>query len=174
MIHYSAIKKNDIANGEGVRTSLFVSGCRRHCPHCFNKETWAFDAGHPFTNEVQQQIIASLSSEYVQGLTILGGEPLEEENQAGLMPFLRKVKEACPTKSIWLYTGYIFDVDLQPGGSKYTPVTNRILSMIDVLVDGPFIMEEKQLNLPYRGSRNQRLLDMPSSLDSGSAVVLEL
>jgi anaerobic ribonucleoside-triphosphate reductase activating protein len=157
-MYYGAIKYNDIANGEGIRTSLFVSGCRLKCKDCFNTATWAFDHGHPFTGDVENQILKSLQPGHVSGLTVLGGEPMEEENQAGLLPFLKKVKEAFPSKNIWLYSGYLHDVDLVPGGRKHTPYTDEILSLIDVMVDGPFVSELKDITLKFRGSSNQRLL----------------
>ena len=157
-MYYGSIKYNDIANGEGIRTSLFVSGCRLKCKDCFNTATWAFDHGHPFTDDVENQILKSLQPGHVSGLTVLGGEPMEEENQAGLLPFLKKVKEAFPSKNIWLYSGYLHDVDLAPGGRKHTPYTDEILSLVDVMVDGPFVSELKDITLKFRGSSNQRLI----------------
>lgn len=159
-MHYGNIKYNDIANGEGVRTTLFVSGCRRHCKNCFNPETWNFDYGKAFDQSVQTKIIESLKPDHIKGLSILGGEPMEPENQEGLLPFIKKVKETYQNKSIWIYTGYVLDQDLIPGGSKYTDFTDEILRHIDVLVDGPFIEEKKDIRLKFRGSSNQRILNM--------------
>ncbi len=157
-MNYGQIKYNDISNGEGVRTSLFVSGCRQHCAHCFNKETWDFDYGLPFTESVQEEILASLRSNYIAGLSVLGGEPMEPENQEGLLPFLQKVKANFPEKNIWLYTGYLFEKDMIPGGRKYTEYTEEILSCVDVLVDGPFVEILKDISLKFRGSSNQRII----------------
>jgi len=161
-MNYGEIKYCDIANGTGVRTVLFVSGCRNHCEGCFQPETWNFQYGKPFTLEVQQELLDSLKPAYVTGLTLLGGDPFEEENQQELLPFLRKVREWFPEKSIWAYTGYLLDRDLIPGGKKYTDATDEILSFLDVLVDGPFIQEKKNIALKFRGSENQRLIDMKS------------
>ena len=158
-MNYGEIKNFDIANGEGVRVSLFVSGCTHHCKNCFNKDTWSFDYGEPFTKETEDKIIKELTPDYISGLSLLGGEPFEEENQRVLCPFLERVKQRFPEKTIWCYTGYIWDKDLAPSdGRKHTEVTDRMLSLIDVLVDGPFILEQKDLMLQFRGSANQRLL----------------
>lgn len=159
-MNYSAVKYCDIANGTGVRTVLFVSGCRNHCKGCFQPETWAFDYGEKFDDEIENEILESLKPNYIEGLTILGGDPFEEENQKALLPFLEKVKRLYPTKSIWAYTGYILDRDLIEGGRKYTEYTDEILSCLDVLVDGPFIQEQKNIMLKFKGSENQRLIDM--------------
>ena len=159
-MHYGNIKYNDIANGEGVRTTLFVSGCRRHCKNCFNPETWNFNYGKPFDQFVQTQIIESLNPDHIKGLSILGGEPMEPENQEGLLPFIKKVKETYKNKTIWIYTGYVLDKDLVPGGRKYTDFTDEILQYVDVLVDGPFVEEQKDIRLKFRGSSNQRILNM--------------
>jgi anaerobic ribonucleoside-triphosphate reductase activating protein len=159
-MHYGNIKYNDIANGEGVRTTLFVSGCRQHCKNCFNPETWSFEYGNSFDEEVQEKIIKSLKLGHIKGLSILGGEPMEPENQEGILPFVKKVKENCPDKTIWIYTGYVLDKDLVPGGRKYTDFTDEILDRIDILVDGPFVEELKDITLKFRGSSNQRILDM--------------
>lgn len=156
---YASIKYCDIANGLGCRTVLFVSGCRNHCRGCFQPETWSFDYGEDFTEKVQKQILESLAPAYVQGLTLLGGDPFEEENQEALVPFMRKVKECYPDKNVWAYTGYVYDKDLIPGGRKHTENTEELLSMIDILVDGPFVQEKKNLMLKFRGSENQRVLD---------------
>ena len=163
-MNYAGIKYTDIANGLGCRTVLFVSGCRNHCKDCFQPHTWDFDYGAPFDEKVQQEILDSLRPEYIRGLTLLGGEPFEPENQVELVKFVRKVREQYPKKDIWAFTGYIYDEDLVKGGRKYCEVTDELVSMIDVLVDGPFIAEEKSLMLKFRGSRNQRVLDMKETL----------
>ena len=158
-MNYGAIKKTDIANGEGVRVSLFVSGCRNHCKGCFNRDTWDFNYGKPFTADTEKEIIEALKPDFIAGLSVLGGEPFEEENQAILAPFLQRVKEIYPQKNIWCYTGYIFESDLlSENGKKRTEYTEKMLSCIDVLVDGPFIEEQKDLMLNFRGSKNQRIL----------------
>lgn len=162
-MYYGTIKKYDIANGTGVRVSLFVSGCRHHCKGCFNEVAWAFDYGQPFTEETEAELLEALAPEYIQGLSLLGGEPFEPENQRGLVSFLRKYKASYPQKDLWCYTGYLYDVDLVCGGRAYTEVTEELLSYIDVLVDGPFIEAQKDLTLEFRGSRNQRLLRLGES-----------
>ena len=169
-MNYSAIKYNDIANGTGVRTVLFVSGCRNHCKDCFQPETWSFDNGNPFTTKVEDEIIASMNSDYIKGLTLLGGDPFEPENQKALLPFLRKVKAECPGKDIWAYTGYVLDVDLIPGGKCYTEDTKEFLSMVDILVDGPFVTELHDITLKFKGSANQRVMDCREYVRSGKIV----
>lgn len=160
-MYYGNIKKTDIANGEGVRVSLFVSGCRNHCKGCFNQQTWDFCYGKLFTKETEDEIIQALAPKYISGLTILGGEPFEEENQEVLAQFLKKVKVIYPHKNIWCYTGYIWDKDLVPeNGKKHCEHTNTMLENIDILVDGPFIEEQKDLILQFRGSTNQRILKL--------------
>ena len=161
-MYYGTIKKTDIANGDGVRVSLFVSGCRNHCPGCFQPETWNFKNGNLFDRQAEDAIIQSLAPSYIKGLTLLGGDPFEPENQEGLIDFVRRVKRECRDKDIWAYTGYILDEDLIPGGKKYTEVTDELLSYIDVLVDGPFVEEKKSLSLKFKGSSNQRVIDMNS------------
>lgn len=170
-MNYAGIKYCDIANGLGCRTVLFVSGCRNHCKDCFQPHTWDFAYGAPFDEKIQKEILDSLKPAYVKGLTLLGGEPFEPENQVALVPFVRKVREQYPNKDIWAFTGYLYDVDLQEGGRKYCEATDELLSMIDVLVDGPFIAEQKDLTLKFRGSRNQRVLDMKETLKSGEIVL---
>lgn len=167
---YSAIKYNDIANGLGVRTVLFVSGCRNRCKGCFQPETWDFCNGAPFGEKEEEEILESLKPGYVQGLTLLGGDPFEPENQAGLIDFMRRVKKQYPNKDVWAYTGYLLDKDLQPGGRVYTEDTKELLSYIDVLVDGPFIEEQKSLMLKFRGSKNQRAIDMKRYRETGEIV----
>lgn len=173
-MNYAGIKYCDIANGTGCRTTLFVSGCRNACRGCFQPQTWAFDYGEEFDAKIQQEILDSLAPAYVQGLTLLGGEPFEEENQEELVPFLRRVKEQYPSKNIWAFTGYLYDKDLQPGGRKHTPWTDEMLSMIDVLVDGPFVLEEKDITLKFRGSRNQRIIDLAATRETGELVLSPL
>ena len=159
-MNYGNIKKYDIANGPGVRVSLFVSGCRHHCKGCFNSETWNFNYGEPFTEETVQEIMKALTPSYISGLTVLGGEPFEPENQPEVAKLLRRVREKFPSKDIWCYTGYLYDVDLKAGGRVYTPVTDEMLSYIDVLVDGEFIEEQKDVSLQFRGSSNQRIIHL--------------
>lgn len=156
---YGNIKFVDSSNGEGVRVSLFVSGCRNHCKGCFNEVTWDFNYGEDFTEIQENEIIEFCKKSFISGLTILGGEPFEEENQTALLPFIRKFKAECPDKTLWMFTGYVYEKDLINGGRKCKEnVTQEILDNVDVLVDGPFILEQKDLTLPFRGSRNQRLL----------------
>ena len=165
-MHYGNIKTYDIADGTGVRVSLFVSGCRNHCKNCFNPETWDFAYGREFTEETMQEILKALDHTYIAGFSLLGGEPFEQENQETLVDVLRRIKTAFPKKNIWCYTGYLLDVDLQPGGRKYTEFTEEMLSYIDILVDGRFVEEEKDITLQFRGSRNQRIF----RLEDGKAV----
>lgn len=166
-MYYGSIKSYDIADGPGVRVSLFVSGCRHHCKGCFNAETWDFEYGRPYTRETEDEIIRLLGDDYIQGLTVLGGEPFEPENQPEVARLLKRVKEAYPKKDIWCYSGYLYDVDMQEGGRVYTDVTEEMLSCIDVLVDGEFVEEEKDITLLFRGSRNQRLIVLKEGRDAG-------
>lgn len=159
-MNYGTIKNYDIANGTGVRVSLFVSGCRHHCKGCFNSETWDFNYGNPYTKEVEAEILEALKPAYIQGFSLLGGEPFEPENQKELAGLLQKIKESYPEKNVWCYTGYLYDVDLIPGGKVYTEYTDKMLVCIDTLVDGEFIEAEKDLTLEFRGSRNQRILHL--------------
>lgn len=170
-MNYGAIKYCDIANGEGVRTTLFVSGCTNHCKNCFQPQTWDFGYGEVFTKEVEDEIIKSLSPEYIAGITLLGGEPFEPENQRVLVPFLKRIRKEQPNKSIWSFTGFIYDKDLISGGRRYCEVTDEFLSLIDVLVDGPFIEEKKNISLRFRGSENQRIIDMKKTLETGKVVI---
>ena len=169
-MNYAEIKKCDIANGVGVRTSLFVSGCRHGCPGCFNAIAWDFEAGEPFTSKVEDQIIDSLRTPYVDGLSVLGGEPLEPENQAVLAPFLDRVHGELPNKDIWLWTGFTWEELKQQSCRAHTPHLDRILSRLHVLVDGPFVEEQKDITLRFRGSANQRLIDVPASLAANALV----
>ena len=160
-MNYGTIKKTDIANGDGVRVSLFVSGCRRHCKGCFNNQTWDFCYGTPFTDKTEEEILSALEPSYIAGLTILGGEPFEQENQEVLSEFLAKVKNAYPNKTIWCYTGYVYDEDILPeNGQKHCEFTKKMLENIDTLVDGPFIEEKKNIMLQFRGSENQRIINL--------------
>ncbi len=172
-MYYGNIKYFDIANGVGVRTTLFVSGCRNHCEGCFQPETWNFKYGKEFTKEVEDEIIESLKPPYVVGLTLLGGDPFEKENQEALYPFIKRVKELYPNKNIWAYTGYVYDKDLVDGGKSFTEYTIPMLDLIDVLVDGPFILAEKDLILEFRGSRNQRVIDLNKTREQGEVVLYE-
>lgn len=173
-MNYGSIKECDIANGPGVRVSLFVSGCRHHCKGCFNAETWDFQYGEPFTENTELRIMKLLEPDYIQGLSLLGGEPFEPENQKVLAAVLRRIREKYPQKDVWCYTGYLYDVDLIPGGKVFTDVTKEMLSYIDVLVDGEFVEEQKDLSLVFRGSRNQRILLLGKARTEGVEVPEEL
>lgn len=160
----------DHANGPGMRVSVFVSGCRNHCAGCFNPETWDFSYGKEYTPFMTQAIINELKKPEYQGLTILGGEPFEPENQQGLIDLIRRVKQELPGKDIWMYTGYSYE-DLLPGGIRHYDVTDEIMNAIDVLVDGRFLLGEKDITLRFRGSRNQRLIDMKRTRQEGQVVL---
>lgn len=172
-MNYATIKNCDIANGPGVRVSLFVSGCTHYCKGCFNEVAWDFDYGQPFTQETIHSILNMLAPDYVQGLTLLGGEPFEPQNQGPVVELLRQVKEKYPAKSIWAFSGYLFDRDILSGKLGDFAITREFLGYLDVLVDGPFILEKKNLSLRFRGSENQRLIDVPASLASGKVVLWE-
>lgn len=163
-MNYATIKFYDVANGTGVRVSLFVSGCRHHCKGCFNAEAWDFAYGEPYTQEIEDSIIEGLKPDYITGLSLLGGEPFEPENQPALTALLRRVKTELPEKTVWCYTGYTYDTDLAEGGSVFTDVTKEMLSYIDILVDGEFIEEQRDLMLRFRGSRNQRILTLENGI----------
>lgn len=171
---YSGIKAFCIENGPGVRVSLFVSGCRNCCKGCFQPETWDFCYGKPFTSETEEELLKLVSRPYIEGLTLLGGDPFEPENQEALVTFVRKVKEFYPEKNIWAYTGYLVDKDLIEGGKVFTPYTEELLGYIDVMVDGPFVEDLKNLTLAFRGSENQRIIDMNASRNSDNLVILEM
>lgn len=158
-MYYGAIKKFDVADGEGVRVSLFVSGCRNCCPGCFQPETWNFNYGKEFTAETIREILEALKPSHIQGFSLLGGDPFEEENQEVLIELLELIKETYPEKDIWCWTGYLYE-DLIEGGKKHTEYTDKMLKLTDVLIDGPFIQEKKNLMLKFRGSENQRLLHL--------------
>ena len=170
-MNYAGIKYCDVANGVGCRTVLFVSGCRNHCKDCFQPHTWDFNYGEEFDENIQNEILDSLKPTYIKGLTLLGGEPFEPENQKALLPFVKKVKELYPKKDIWAFSGYVYDIDLIKGGKKYCEATEELLSLIDVLVDGPFIAEQKNLMLKFRGSENQRVIDMKKTLEKRMIVL---
>ena len=167
-MNYCELKKCDIANGEGVRTVLFVSGCTNHCEECFQPQTWNFHYGKPFTRAVEEEIIESLRPYYINGLTLLGGEPFEPVNQRELVPFLHRVRAACPQKTIWCFTGFTLDEELWKDGSyPRCEVTDEMLSLIDVLVDGRYVKALKDISLRFRGSSNQRIIDMKQTLAKG-------
>ncbi len=170
-MNYAEIKKTDIANGEGVRVSLFVSGCRRHCKNCFNKVTWDFSYGKPFTQDVQNELLEALAPDYIAGLTLLGGDPMEPENQRALLPFVRRVREDLPQKTIWCYTGYTYHDGAIEEEQANCEVTRQFISLLDVLVDGRFVEELKDIRLVFCGSSNQRVIDIKRSIESGSVVL---
>lgn len=172
-MHYGAIKNCDIANGPGVRVTLFVSGCTNKCKNCFQPQTWDFNYGEPFTEETEQKIIEMLKPDYITGLTLLGGEPFEPSNQRALVPFVKKVREAYPNKTIWAFTGFTLERLNTIGDHCNCEVTKEFLSLIDVLVDGRFVEELKSLALRFRGSSNQRLIDMKKTLKKGEIVMWE-
>lgn len=172
-MYYGEIKKCDIANGPGVRVSLFVSGCTHHCKGCFNEETWSFEFGQPFTAETEEQILKLLEPSYISGLTVLGGEPMEYMNQEALLPFLEKVKERFPEKTIWCFTGYVFEKDILNRMLPKWKYTKKMLEQIDYLVDGPFVEAKKDITLRFRGSSNQRIIDVKKSLETGEVVIWE-
>ncbi len=169
-MNYAQIKKFDIADGPGVRVSLFVSGCTHHCKGCFNGETWNFDFGKPFTEEVEDELIKALSGDYIQGFSLLGGEPFEPVNQRALLPFLKKIKEVYPQKDIWCYTGYLMDSELLEDSRARCEVTDEMLSLIDILVDGEFVEDKKNISLLFRGSENQRIIDVKESLKENKII----
>lgn len=171
-MNYGEIKNCDIANGIGVRVTLFVSGCTHHCKGCFNAQTWDFAYGKPYTKETGDDIISLLSKDFIAGLTLLGGEPFEPENQAALVPLLKRVRAELPQKNIWAYSGYTFDTDMLNGKLSEFATTREMLENIDVLVDGEFIEEKKNIRLKFRGSENQRIIDVPASLKTGGVVLL--
>ncbi len=172
-MYYGAIKKFDVANGEGIRTTLFVSGCTNRCKNCFQPETWAFDYGEPFTEETESEIFATLSNPSVRGITVLGGEPMEPENQRALLPFLRRFKSQYPDKNLWLFTGNLYEELTGALGEhpKCIEVTEELLSYVDILVDGRFVEDKKQLGLRFRGSSNQRIIDMNKTREACHIVI---
>ena len=173
-MHYGELKTCDIANGTGVRVTLFVSGCTNRCPGCFQPQTWDFCYGKPYTDETEAQIFAELDKSYVDGLTLLGGEPFEPANQPTLTALLRRVKKRYPTKSVWCFTGFRLEEELQAEGSyPRTACTDEMLSHIDILVDGRFMQEFKDISLQFRGSRNQRIIDLNKTRKNGEIVIWE-
>ena len=170
-MNYANIKFNDIANGEGIRVSLFVSGCTHHCKNCFNPETWDFNYGKVFSQEVQDSIIKELSHDHYNGLTLLGGEPMEPANQKGLLEFVKRVKTTYPNKTIWCYSGYLFDTELLSPSRAHCPWTRELLSYIDILVDGEFKEELKDITLRFKGSSNQRIIDVQKSLKENEVIL---
>ena len=170
-MYYGEIKKNDVANGLGVRVTLFVSGCTHRCKNCFNAETWSFTYGRPFTAQTEEELLAALAPSYINGLTLLGGEPFEPDNQRVLLPFLKRVRQRFPEKSVWCFTGSVLETELLQDSPWRCEVTDQMLSQLDVLVDGPFVEELKDISLRFRGSSNQRLLHMPATLEKGKAIL---
>ena len=172
-MNYATIKDCDIANGPGVRVSLFVSGCTHRCKGCFNEVAWDFNYGEPFTEETVQMILKMLEPAHIKGLTLLGGEPFEPENQKPVLELLRAIKKQYPEKSIWAFSGYLFDKDILSGRLGPWEITKEYIGYLDVLVDGPFILEKKDLSLRFRGSSNQRIINIPASLERGETVLWE-
>ena len=171
-MHYGEIKNCDIANGEGVRVTLFVSGCTNHCKNCFQPQTWDFNYGKPFTEETEAELFRLLSPRYIRGLTLLGGEPFEPENQRALLPFLRKLRRELPEKTVWTFTGFTWEELHTEGSHPRCEVTDELLNLIDVLVDGRYVEERKDIGLRFRGSSNQRLLDLNATRASGKLTLL--
>jgi len=170
-MNYATIKPLDVANGEGIRVSLFVSGCTHHCPECFNSEAWDFNYGEPYTDEVEKKVLTLLGKSMIQGLSLLGGEPFEPCNQRVLVKLLRRARALYPEKTVWCYTGYVYDKELKQPSRARCEVTDEMLSMIDVLVDGRFEKDRKNLNLRFRGSTNQRVLDLKATEKAGEIVL---
>ena len=174
-MHVGEVMTADVANGEGMRVSVFVSGCRNHCKGCFQPQTWDFNYGREYTPEIEQFIIDELSKSYYDGITILGGDPMEPENQELVLRLLRRIKKELPDKNVWVYTGYVYDRDLVPGGKRFVAgVTRELLESIDILIDGRFVEELKNLMLNFRGSGNQRIIKMKETLETGKVVLSEL
>lgn len=171
-MYYGEIKDCDIANGEGVRVSLFVSGCTNRCPGCFQPQTWAFDYGRPFTEETEERILSLLSPGYINGLSLLGGEPFEPENQRALLPFLRRVRAAYPEKNVWAFSGFTYEELLAEGSHPRCEATEELLGLVDVLVDGRFEEALKDISLRFRGSSNQRLIDLNATRETGRVTLL--
>lgn len=165
---YGSIKNCDIANGIGVRVTLFVSGCTNRCPGCFQPQTWDFAYGQPFTAQTEQEILSLLAPPYIHGLTLLGGDPMEPRNQSALLPFLRRVRAAYPEKSIWAFSGFTWEELTDPSAYPHTADTAALLALLDVLVDGRFEQEKKNISLRFRGSENQRIIDVPATLRAGT------
>lgn len=172
-MNYATIKPFDVANGPGVRVSLFVSGCTHRCKGCFNEEAWDFNYGEEFTEKEEQKILDALAPDYIKGFSLLGGEPFEPSNQRVLSEFLPKIKEKYPEKTIWCYTGYTFEKDLLSGRLCDKMITDKMLSCIDILVDGKFVLEKKNLKLRFKGSENQRIIDVKKSLQESRIILWE-
>ena len=171
-MYYGALKKCDIANGAGVRVTLFVSGCTNHCPDCFQPQTWDFRYGQPFTAETEEALLEALDRPYISGLTLLGGEPFEPDNQRALLPFLRRLRQQLPDKTVWAFSGYTWE-ELTGQSRARFEATGALLSLVDVLVDGEFVEALRDISLRFRGSSNQRLLDVPASLAAGRPIPWE-
>ena len=169
-MNYATVKTHDVANGPGVRVSLFVSGCSHHCKNCFNEEAWDYQYGEPYTPAVEQRILDALAPDYITGLSLLGGEPMDPRNQETVCALVRRVRETYPDKTIWCYSGYTLDDQLLAGKVGDPQTVRELLSMLDVLVDGRFVEEQKDLTLRFRGSANQRLIDVPKTLQTGNIV----
>ena len=169
-MNYANIKTYSIENGTGVRVSLFVSGCTHHCKDCFNEQAWDFEDGNPFTADTENAVIEALAPDYMAGITLLGGEPMEPVNQRGLLPLLKRIRKELPQKTVWAYTGYVYE-DLLEGGRAHCEVTEELLSLCDILVDGPFIAEKKNISLRFRGSENQRIIDLKATRETGKVVL---
>ena len=170
-MNYATIKWYDISNGPGVRVSLYVSGCRNRCKNCFNPETWDFCYGEPFTQDIEEKIIKGLAPDYIKGFTLLGGDPFEPENAEALVPFMERLRKKYPEKSVWCFTGYDYEADLLTGKKGDIDTNIRLLSTLDVLVDGKFVEELKDLNLLFRGSSNQRIILVRPSLEKDEVVL---
>ena len=170
-MYYGEIKNCDIANGIGVRVTLFVSGCTNRCPGCFQPQTWDFCYGEPFTAETEEQLLAMLKPAYIHGLTLLGGDLFEPENQRALLPFLKRVRACYPGKSIWAFSGFTWEELHDPAAHPHTEVTEEMLSLVDVLIDGRFIEAQKNISLRFRGSENQRIIDVPATLSAGEVTL---
>ncbi len=172
-MNYAMIKNCDIANGPGVRVSLFVSGCTHRCKGCFNEVAWDFNYGQPFTQQTIDELLQMLEPDHIKGITLLGGEPFEPENQPAIVDFLRQMKSKFPEKTVWAFSGYLFDKDILAGKLGPWEITKEYISYLDVLVDGRFVLEKKDLSLRFRGSSNQRIIDVPASLERGEIVLWE-
>lgn len=173
-MNYAVIKKTDVANGTGIRVSLFVSGCTHRCKGCFNSEAWDFEYGQPYTDETRREIMEALDHSYIRGFSILGGEPFEPENRLTVLDIVKTVREEYPDKDVWCYTGYDYEKDLLKWIADGRAEVRELLEQIDVLVDGEFVEEKKNLRLPFRGSENQRLIDVKASLAAGKVVLMEI
>ena len=170
-MHVGQIYNSDCANGTGIRISLFVSGCTLHCPACFHSQTWDLHFGVPYDEKIENLILNELRKDFYEGITILGGEPFEPSNQETLVQLVRRIRKELPQKNIWMFSGYVYDRDLIPGGKRHTPYTDEILDSIAVLVDGPFMAAKRNIALRFRGSENQRIIDMPQTRKAGKVVL---